>query len=195
MLRINASHPIERADIFPGPRTRFGGLPGGCLRYTADMRKQEKTGLVGLLAVIAACSSPPVEQGGITAAPEPEMTIRGSLAFRDGAGPPPGSVATITVGEFGGEAPDPVASNTMELESTRSLLPFELGAPLSGFDPSRQYAVSARVSGPGGATLWTTDVAQLIDPTRERVDVGILLMKRSVPDRGPDAGPPSDASQ
>lgn len=138
---------------------------------------QQRIGVLTLLALLAGCAAATGAKR--QPAPEPEMTIRGSLAFRESIAPPPGSVATVMVGEFGDAAFAPLASTTIELESARTLLPFELGVPLSLFGSARQYAVTARVSAPDDGTQWTTDVGQLIDVTQEQVDVGVLLMTPS----------------
>lgn len=138
---------------------------------------QHTTRILALLALLAGCAGPP--GGEREPAPEPEITIRGSLAFRESIAPPPGSVATVMVGEFGGEGSAPVASATIELDHARTILPFELTAPVSAFRPAGQYAVTARVSAPDDGTHWTTDVAQIVDVTQEAVDIGVLLMTPS----------------
>lgn len=132
--------------------------------------------ILALLTVLAGCAAQPSEN---PQAPEPEITIRGALAFREGIAPPPGSVATVTVVDFADDSAGPVVAASIPIENARVMLPFELSAPLSRFESGRQYVVRAGISAPRDEARWTTDVAQIIDPTREESDVGVLLMTRS----------------
>jgi uncharacterized lipoprotein YbaY len=131
---------------------------------------------VSLLAVLAACVAQQREQ---REAPEPEIVVRGSLAFREGFTPPPGSIVTVTVADFADDSAVPVVTVSIRIENSRVLLPFELRAPMSKFALDRQYVVRAGVTSPQIAARWTTDVAQIIDTTREEVDVGVLLMTQN----------------
>jgi len=132
--------------------------------------------LAALLAVLTGCAAQQTEN---REAPDPEITIRGALAFREGITPPPGSIATVTVADFADSSAAPVGTTSIRLERSNVMLAFELGVPQSQFDAGRQYVVRASVAAPRNEARWNTDVAQIIDATREEVDVGVLLMTRS----------------
>jgi uncharacterized lipoprotein YbaY len=135
---------------------------------------------LALLAILAACAAQqPVRQTAEPAALEPEIVIRGALAFRDGIAPPPGSVATVTVADFADDSAAPVATTVVRVENAQAMLPFELNVAPSRLDTGGQYVVRAVLASPGNKARWITDVAQIIDATRERVDIGVLLMTQS----------------
>lgn len=140
------------------------------------MQRTTRALSLALLAILAGCTAPQTERQEM---PEPEITIRGVLAFREGVAPPPGSVATVTVADFADDSSASVAATSIRIENSPLTLPFALGVPLSQFDSGRQYVVRASVSAPRNETRWITDVAQIIDATREEADVGVLLMTRS----------------
>lgn len=137
---------------------------------------------LALPAIVAGCAAPQTERQEL---PEPEVTISGTLAFREGITPPPGSVATVTVADFADDSAALVAAVSIQIENSRVMLPFELKVPLSRFDAGRRYVVRAGVSAPLNDAQWTTDVGQIIDVDRNNVDVGVLLMTRS-PDKARD---------
>lgn len=139
---------------------------------------------LALLAMLTGCAAQQTEN---REAPDPEITIRGALAFREGIAPPPGSAATVTVADFADNSAAPIGATSIQLEDSHVMLPFELSVPLSQFDAGRQYVVRASVAAPQNEARWNTDVAQIIDATRKEVDVGVLLMTRSPDDaRDPD---------
>lgn len=141
---------------------------------------------VALLMLVIGCAAPGIKEPVAPEGAEPVVTIRGSLAFRNGATPPPGSIATVMVREFPatGDSNTPLSATTMEVGNPHSMLPFELSVPASKLDRERQYAVTATVSArPDGDAQWTTDFAQLIDATRQESDTGVLLMRRLLPGR------------
>jgi uncharacterized lipoprotein YbaY len=147
------------------------------------MQPSPRAFALSLLAILVGCAAPPSETA---QAPEPEIAVRGALAFREGIAPPPGSVATVTVADFADDSAAPVVTTSIPVENARVMLPFKLSAPLSRFEPGRQYVVRADVSAPRNEARWTTDVAQIIDPTQEETDVGVLLMTQSDKARQPD---------
>jgi uncharacterized lipoprotein YbaY len=148
------------------------------------MQPSPRAFALSLLAILVGCAAPPSETA---QAPEPEIAVRGALAFREGIAPPPGSVATVTVADFADDSAAPVITASIPVENARVMLPFKLSAPLSRFEPGRQYVVRADVSAPRNEARWTTDVAQIIDPTQEETDVGVLLMTQSLDKaRAPD---------
>lgn len=167
---------ISRAMVLVIPRAMALVIPRAMALVTP------RALALALPAIVAGCAAPQTDR---EESPEPEVTISGALAFREGITPPPGSVATVTVADFADDSASVVAAVSIQIENSRVMLPFELNVPLSRFDAGRQYVVRAGVSAPLNNARWTTDVGQIIDVDRDYVDVGVLLMTRS-PDKARD---------
>lgn len=166
----------ERVIVKPSGRAILRERPPPTGPLPHSMQRTSQALAASLLAILAGCAAQQTEQ---REAPEPEITVRGSLAFRQGVAPPSGSIVTVSVADFADDSAAPVATLSIRIENSRALLPFELRAPMSKFAPEPQYVVRASVTSPQNAARWTTDVAQIIDTTLEEVDVGVLLITPS----------------
>lgn len=165
--------PAAKARRNPGSSTPRRSLCA-CLRAA----------LVVACVAAAACAARGPERHDAPAKVDPPLVVTGTLAFRNGERPSPGSIAKVTVADFDAaeENAATIAASSIELDNSPIMIPFEVAVPKSALDSTKQYVLRGHIENAKGVATWATGIGQLIDASAQSdVDVGVLFLVPAQP--------------
>lgn len=108
------------------------------------------------------------------------IEITGSITYVQRVALPPDGTATVTLEDVSRvDAPSTmIAEQVIELGDQQVPISFELTPDESDLVVGNIYSVRATITDTAGELLWTTDTANVVDPSRASVDLGELVMVR-----------------
>jgi heat shock protein HslJ/uncharacterized lipoprotein YbaY len=132
-------------------------------------------------AVVAGCERPSDDPAGSPASQSQEMTITGSLTYRERIALLPGGTARVTLIDISiaDTAAPVISSTTIDLQDRQVPIGFELTVPAANVPARGRYALRAAILDPDGNLLWTSDTANMIELGQPSIDAGTLTLTRA----------------
>ena len=121
------------------------------------------------------------QQGDSATAPDNEskLVIRGALSYRERMALPPGARAIVEIREGSIEDGPVIAERRMNLDGKQVPLAFEMDVPRASFSAGKTYHARGAVFA-GGLPAWVSDAVD-IDPAKDNIDIGTVIMVRPKP--------------